>query len=274
MFWLIDGILQLQPAMFTHKFIDAVIAPNLAHQPVVIQAIISFGITIFKINMPVENFLFAFIQILIGFLLLLPVSIKIQKAALWVSIFWSLVIWVLGEGLGGLLTGSASFYTGAPGAVLLYLIIATFLLFPKKFSLTYLPKALGLLCIFGGILNAFPMFWTKEMQSMPYQMSQADGNRFIAFPSNVLSHIVLSPIVSNGAAVVVLLILGSLLFFKPSRRIGYIMFVFLFFVWWISQDFGGIFTFPNGTATDPNTAPLFMLFLLPLFLTTKKLPVS
>jgi hypothetical protein len=44
--------------------------------------------------------------------------------------------------------------------------------------------------------------------------------------------------------------------------------LFLFVVWWVSQDFGGIFTFPKGMATDPNSAPLLVLFLIPLFIGT------
>jgi hypothetical protein len=46
------------------------------------------------------------------------------KAALVGSVAWSLAVRWLGEGLGGLFTGTASPITGAPGAVLLYALIA------------------------------------------------------------------------------------------------------------------------------------------------------
>jgi hypothetical protein len=51
--------------------------------------------------------------------------------ALAISIAWSLAVWWLGEGLGGLLAGSLDPFAGAPGAVLLYVIIAL-LVWPPK----------------------------------------------------------------------------------------------------------------------------------------------
>ena len=46
------------------------------------------------------------------------------KVALAASVPWSLAVWWLGEGLGGLLAPGASFVTGAPGAVILYAVLA------------------------------------------------------------------------------------------------------------------------------------------------------
>ena len=36
----------------------------------------------------------------------------------------------------------------------------------------------------------------------------------------------------------------------------------------LGQDFGQLSTIFTGTATDPNSAPLLILFLLPIFFTT------
>lgn len=267
--WFTDGILQLQPQMFTSAFIENILKPNLQNQPSTISNWISFGIHIFTLHMRIENTLFALIQLAIGLLLLLQVSEKWKRFALWISIPWAFVIWVFGEGLGNLFTGSASFYTGAPGSILLYLTLAIFLLFPKKLSLSYLPRAAGLSFFLGGLLQEFPMFWTKGMQSMLYQMSQSDMNGIIASPAKLISRIRVSTTIGNFVAIAILVILGILLLVKPMKVLGWITIIFLFFVWWISQDFGGILTFPFGTATDPNSAPLFMLFLLPLLLPLK-----
>ena len=49
------------------------------------------------------------------------------RVALAASIAWALAVWWLGEGLGGVLTGSASPVTGAPGAALLYALAAVLL---------------------------------------------------------------------------------------------------------------------------------------------------
>ncbi|MFF2809551.1 hypothetical protein ACFVT2_20675 [Streptomyces sp. NPDC058000] len=53
------------------------------------------------------------------------------KPALAASIAWSLGVWWFGEGVGGVLTGTASPVSGAPGAVILYALLAV-LLWPTR----------------------------------------------------------------------------------------------------------------------------------------------
>jgi hypothetical protein len=49
------------------------------------------------------------------------------KLALGASVAWALGVWWFGEGLGGVLAGTASPVNGAPGAVLLYALLAVLL---------------------------------------------------------------------------------------------------------------------------------------------------
>jgi len=65
----------------------------------------------------VWNTFFALIQLGIGLGLLYARTVR---PALVVSFFWAAGVWVFGEGLGMIFTGTASPLTGAPGAVLLY----------------------------------------------------------------------------------------------------------------------------------------------------------
>lgn len=268
-FWLVDGILQFQSGMFTQVFVGSILVPNLSNQPIIVAQLIYFGIHVFKMNTIAWNLLFSFVQILLGILLVLPISTKWHRFALWASIPWILTVWIFGEGFGNLFTGSASFYTGAPGSAFLYLILTIFLLFPEKLLLSYLPRVVGLLCLFGALLNQLQMFWIKGMQSMLYQMSKSDSSAIISFPAKILSHIAVSTLISNLVAILLLSFFGILLLVRPTRLVGWLTIIFLFLVWWISQDFGGIFTFPQGTATDPNSAPILMLFLVPLFVNAK-----
>jgi hypothetical protein len=97
--WIIDGILQFQPEMFTKAFVTNILAPNLQGQPFFIPTIIQFGIHLFSMNYLFTNLGSAVVQVLIGLALILPISKKYQKIALYVSIAWSLVVWILGEGL-------------------------------------------------------------------------------------------------------------------------------------------------------------------------------
>lgn len=70
------------------------------------------------------NSVFATIQLLLG----LGIAFRpTTRLALGASIAWSLAVWWLGEGLGGALTGAARPVSGAPGAVILYALLAVLL---------------------------------------------------------------------------------------------------------------------------------------------------
>ena len=86
-------------------------------------------------------------------------------------------------------------------------------------------------------------------------------NVFPIYVSRVLG---LDPLVANLILLLVPLSLGAALLLRANRAVGIAALVFLFFVWWIGQDFGMLSTFPNGTGTDPNTAPGLASFLVPL----------
>lgn len=267
-FWLLDGILQLQPQMFTKAFISNILEPNLPGQPSLIADLLHFGIHLYSINPIIMNSAAALIQIAIGSILLIPAFTRYRKAALAVSIAWGLGVWICGEGLGDIFTGSASFYTGAPGSVFLYLILAVFLLFDLPSY--YLPQIAGTLFFLGAILNEVPIFWQKGMQAMLWQMSAQDSNVLISSPTKILSAAALTDHITNTILISMLLIFSIWLLIRPTKLLAWILIPFLFLVWWISQDFGGIFTFPLQTATDPNSAPLFILFLLPIFMQSKE----
>jgi hypothetical protein len=278
--WLIDGILQLQPAMFTNTFVQTVLAPNLQGEPSVIANIIAFGIRLWNVNMVFHNWLSAIIQLAIGLFLLsilvLPSRsstwFKVRRFALWLSLAWALVIWIFGEGFGLLLTGSATFYTGAPGSVLLYAILTIFLLYASRNTsddgeqsnslLKKLPLATGILFLLCAVLNLAPMFWQPTMLSMLAMTPTASGWLGTFGAQGTL--------IGNLIAVDILACLGIFLIVAPSRRVAWTAIIFLVIVWWLGQSFGGIQTFPSDTATDPNSAPLFALFLLPALLEIKK----
>ena len=262
--WLLDGILQLQPAMFTNAFVTTILAPNLQSQPAFITQIISFGIRVFSANLSYFNLASGLLQVLIAVLLIVPFNDRIQRAGLWLSVAWAFIIWIFGEGLGNLFTGSATFYTGAPGSALLYLVLALCLLYSLH---KRLPLIAGIVFLLGALLNLMPMFWQPTMLSM-LAMTPSVSTALGAFGSQ-------GTMVGNLIAVDALIFLGLFLIIIPSRSVAWVAIVFLFIVWWIGQNFGGIQTFPVGTATDPNSAPLLALFLLPIFFMVKnELPDS
>jgi len=67
------------------------------------------------------NTIFATIQLLIGLGIAFRPTVRLALA---VSIAWSIGVWWFGEGLGGVLSGTASPLNGAPGAVIIYALLA------------------------------------------------------------------------------------------------------------------------------------------------------
>jgi hypothetical protein len=117
LFWILDAALQFQPFMFGRGFVENNILANASGQPFVLSDLITHIGNFVAPDVAVWNTFFALIQLFIGVGLLFKSTVR---PALAVSFVWVLGVWVIGEGMGMLLTGTASALTGAPGAVLLY----------------------------------------------------------------------------------------------------------------------------------------------------------
>ena len=117
LFWITDAALQFQPYMFGQGFVDTFILNNAHGQPFVVGDLITHIGNFVAPDIAVWNTFFALIQLVIGVGLLFRRTVR---PALAVSFVWVLGIWVVGEGMGMILTGTASALTGAPGSVLLY----------------------------------------------------------------------------------------------------------------------------------------------------------
>jgi hypothetical protein len=121
--WLLDGVLQYQGFMFTAGF-NQMLAGTADGNPAVIAKPITWDATLVGHHLVLLNALFATIQLLLGLGIAFRPTVKIALAA---SILWSLGVWWFGEGLGGILNGGASPLNGAPGAVILYALLAVLL---------------------------------------------------------------------------------------------------------------------------------------------------
>src|SRR5690348_11085115 len=117
--WLIDGILQLQPQMFTMNMVNGVMQPMLDGQPGALKPSLQFIIDQTSSHLVAVNLLIAIVQILLGLGFLILPNRRIKPVVI-LSLVWSLIVWYGGEGLSMLLTGQAGSLSGAPGAVMLY----------------------------------------------------------------------------------------------------------------------------------------------------------
>src|SRR5579862_9914945 len=71
--WLIDGLLQLQPLMFTGNMINGIMRPMLAGQPGFIEPSLQFIVNQTSLHLVEVNLLIAIVQILLGLgFLLIP----------------------------------------------------------------------------------------------------------------------------------------------------------------------------------------------------------
>ncbi len=122
--WLVDGLLQFQPFMFTRAFGSQMLAATAQGNPSAVAHSITWADLVIGHHSVVADAVFAVVQILIGFGIAWRPTIK---PALALSIVWSCGVWWFGEGLGGLFSGTANPMNGAPGAVLLYAVLAVLL---------------------------------------------------------------------------------------------------------------------------------------------------
>jgi len=113
--WLLDGMLQFQPFMFSGGF-PRMLAGAAPGNPAVVARPIAWDAAFIAQHLTVFNAIFAALQVAIGLGIAWPPTVRIALAS---SVAWSMGVWWLGEGLGGVLTGTASPLNGAPGAVIL-----------------------------------------------------------------------------------------------------------------------------------------------------------
>jgi hypothetical protein len=127
-FWLTDGILNLQPYL-QHHLAGGVIDPKADGQPAIIGHTITWVGGVVAPHQPIFALAAALIHISIGLGLLMPRTVK---PALLLSFCFAATVWLFGEGLGGLFTGVAPDpLTGVLGPAPLY-VIAGLLVWPRS----------------------------------------------------------------------------------------------------------------------------------------------
>ena len=266
--WLLDAILQLQAFMFGRGFADMLRA-SAPGNPVIVAAPITWNAQVIWHHDVIMNAAFATIQLLIALGIAWRPTLRV---ALGVSIAWSLAVWWLGEGLGGLLTGTASPVNGAPGAVLLYALLAVLLWPSRRDRRAPFVAARGIgvraarlawLVLWGGLAclallpataapRALAGMVTEVSAGQPAWLARTDG-RLAAF----LSHH--GPSTAILLAVVLAVIAVGIYLPPPAVRIVLVVAVATAAALWLAQGLGGVLT---GSATDPESAPLLALLAI------------
>lgn len=267
--WVVDGLLQLQPRMFTSLLAQAILQPAAQGQPAWIALPMSLASQLWTRYPVLCNASVVAVQLSIGGLLLLHQRHPTWgRVGLMLSLLWGLFVWYVGEGLGGLFTGTSSYLTGAPGSALLYVVLAAALLVPESAwsdprLLRGARRAVGAVWLLGALLQVAPLYWS------PFGLSGAlQGIAMMGQPSAVaaldytlVTGMAHAPGAWNAAYSVAMAILGGVIIvWRGGMRFYLIVFLALAATWVTFQGSGMLF---SGMATDPNTVPLWALLLLP-----------
>jgi hypothetical protein len=284
--WLVDGILQVQPQMFTANMINSVLVPTLSSQPAPIAASLHAITLLIAQHLVFFNLLIAIVQAEIGIFLI---------AGLWVretiilSCVWALIVWYGGEGMNMLLTGQASVLTGAPGAVLLYPLVGL-LIYPRRgqssagaghedglIRRAHFRRALAGFWIFAALLQLQPFWWQPgQLAGAVDDMTGMVGkfNAVLLDPILVPLSRLMVPLEAPLNVALILLFLGLGLGLAkvktgrlPPLLVGSLLLSLL--IWWLVQGFGMLFT---GQATDFNSGLLIIFMTLACWPKTQSAP--
>jgi hypothetical protein len=225
-------MLQLQPFMFTKAFATQIIAPAAQGNPGLVAIPVTWAAALIGHHPVVLNALFAVAQLLLGLGMAWRPTIR---AALALSVAWSLAVWWLGEGLGGVLTGRAGPLSGAPGAVVLYALLAVLVWPTDRDGPFQAARAVG--------VTAARALWLLLWGSLVFLALQ---------PAETASSLVLAVLL---AAVAVAVLLPA----TARRALIALAVVVAAVVWVVGEALGGVL---SGQATDPDSGPLLALVAL------------
>ena len=129
--WILDGFLQAQPAM-PIGMPAQVVQPAAATSPAWVQHLVADGLGIWTRHPITAAASVVWIQVGIGLVLLVAPRGAWSRAGAWLSVGWSLLVWVFGEAFGGIFAPGASWLFGTPGAVLFYALAGLLVALPDS----------------------------------------------------------------------------------------------------------------------------------------------
>jgi hypothetical protein len=269
--WLFDAVLQLQPLMFTPGpgGFSGILRDTAAGNPTWIAHTITWNASIVDRRPVLTNSAFAGIQLLIG---LGIVWRRTCKAALALSIVWSVCVWWFGEGLGAIFSGGATTFGGGPGGALFYALLAV-LLWPgdpvnEPFVAARTVGVAAAKATWAGVWVILALFSVvgsgrsaQALHDLVADLAGGEPGWLVhldrSTESLLLHH---GPVCATVLACVCLAVAAAV--YVPPRvaKAALLLVVALFALIWVAvQNFGGILA---GGATDPNSAPLLILLAL------------
>lgn len=276
--WIIDGLLQLQPQMFTqHLSIDVIGSALMSLPPALYFWSLNILIHFFMPYAAIWDISFAVLQLCIGISLIVGKE-HVQKVGLWISIIWGSIVWVFAEGMSGILAGTMSggvfpgtpsLINGFPGAALVYVLAALLLVFlPKRLwnpsSYLSVSRLVPALIMFvSAFVQAAPLMWRTFGQASIFTANSDNVPAQLVGSIEPLATFAAShPAIANSLELSMCLLSGVGLL-SGKRWGSALALCWLGFVWWFGLGLGGILT---GGGTDPNTPTAIALLVVPTLL--------
>jgi hypothetical protein len=273
--WVLDGVLQYQSFMFTRAF-GQTLAGSADGNPAFLAESVRWAAGIIERSPVATNAAFATIQLALGLGIAWRPAVRVALAG---SVAWSAAVWWFGEGLGGVLNGTANPVSGAPGAVILYALLAI-LIWPAAGTSRParhgagsfvaarplgVAAARGLWVVLWGSLACFSVTAASRTAQGLHDMiaGMADGEpAWLASADRGAAGVLARQGLPASIALAVVLAAIAVGIFLPAPgarvAVGLAVAVSLV-IWFVGQDLGEILA---GNATDVNSGPLLALIAL------------
>jgi hypothetical protein len=284
--WLLDAALQYQPYMFSSNFVTSVLGPASMGNPALLAGPATSAARLISHDVVAWNAAFATVQLALAAGLLWR---RTARAALAGTVVWALGVWLLAEGAGGVFSGMdgmASPLTGAPGAAVLYALLALVIWPAYRRGVadsatvagpggTTDRNAAGQGLAAGSLLGprwaraAWLVLWGSSAYLILAAWSPgALREQFTSLAAGepgwlaAMNRATAAALAPHAGLVYVALaaafaLTGAGILLRATTRPALVLAVILaLFIWVAGEDFGGILT---GQASDPNTGPLLIL---------------
>ena len=171
--WVFDGLLQAQTGMVL-GMPNTVLRPAATGSPGWVVHLVNWGATIWT-DHPVPAAASAvWIQLGVGFLLLVAPRGWWSRSAGMVSVGWALVVWAFGEAFGSIFAPGLTWAFGAPGAVVFYAVAGVLVALPERLVAgprlgRLVTAGMGVFFLGMAVLQAWPGrgFWQGHIGKTP-----------------------------------------------------------------------------------------------------------
>ena len=283
--WIFDGVLQAQPSLSTANYLGMMLRMGTAEPPGWLWDLESRIEPFVTSHAWGCNVACAAIQLAVGFGICWR---RTTRAALGASVAWAFIVWLFGEAAGGLFSPGASALSGAPGAALIYALVAMVVWPPQREDASNRRTArrvpdiawcilwLGTAALELEVLNRSGFIVGATISNVAYSAPGVFAGADRAVSVFATGHGLLFAVLLAGVQIVIAL---GIWFPRARRPTLALALMAAAFFGVVGQNLGGIFSngFTGGLesgATDPGSGPILVLFALALWPGVRPAPAA